>query len=508
MVKRSQASGSLPSTEQLLIAGGDTRLALDPLSGLNKYGCQPFPDPQLLAFGSSTASVISAEGFAAANRLRQTLLTAIGTESPAAVYALEMQRTRLEWLELCGLSDLTGLELIFAASGTDIHAIAAQYTASDASAPALIIMVEANETGSGVASALSGASVDGNNTVEVAQISIRMNDGTPRPFAAIDTEVEALVSKAVASDRRVLLILVDQSKTGLIVPSPACAMALLRRFPDNVEVLVDACQFRIAMPTLRAYLEQGFMVALTGSKFLTAPSFSAALLLPSTAAERLQKRAFPRGLLACSSRANWPTTWTGTEHLDRTANFGLLLRFEVALEELRRFRAVPQTAAIDFLQTLAQAIRQRLTSDPHFELLPVPQLDRRPLIEANNWDHLQTIFPFLLYNPQPAGRVPLSREQTLNIYRQLQSELWSSIRELDHHNADIASIRCQLGQPVACGARNGITVSALRLCISSRLIAEATACDDKGNAIIRGAFTALDKTALLIQSSGSAKATT
>ncbi len=501
MENQSQAPDCLPPAEQLLIAGGDARLALDPLRGLNKYGCQPFPDPQLLAFGSSTASTISTEGFAAANRWRQKLLTAISAESPSTVYALEMQRIRLEWLELCGLSDHTGLELIFAPSGTDIHAIAAQYAASDASAPALIIMVEANETGSGVASALSGASVDGNNTVEVAQVSIRLDDGTPRPLAAVDAEVEDLISNAVASDRRVLLILVDQSKTGLIAPSPACAIALHRRFPDNVEVLVDACQFRIGMPTLRAYLEQGFMVALTGSKFLTAPSFSAALLLPSTVAERLQKRAFPRGLLACSSRANWPTGWIEADRLDHAINFGLLLRYEVALEELRRFRAVPQTAAIDFLQTFAQKIRQRLTSDPHFELLPVHQLDRRPLIEANNWDHLQTIFPFLLYAPQPAGRIPLSREQTLNIYQQLQRELCSSTHGLDHSNSDIATIHCQLGQPVACGTRNGITVSALRLCISSRLIAEATACDDKGNAIIKGAFTALDKTALLIQSS-------
>jgi hypothetical protein len=507
---QSQAPDGLPSAERLLIAGGDARLALDPLSGLNKYGCRPFPDPQLLAFGSSTASVISTEGFAVANQLRQKLLPAISTKSPSTVYALEMQRIRLEWLELCELSDVTGLELIFAPSGIDIHAIAAQYTASGASAPPLIIMVEANETGSGVASALNGTSVSGNQSVEVAQVSIRLDDGTPRPLAAINAEVEILVSKAAASDRRVLLILVDQSKTGLIAPSPACAIELHRRFPDNVDVLVDACQFRIAMPTLRAYLEQGFMVALTGSKFLTAPSFSAALLLPSTVAERLQKRAFPRGLLACSSRANWPTAWIGADRLDRTSNFGLLLRCEVALEELRRFRAVPQTAAIDFLQTFAKAIRQRLTSDPHFELLPVPQLDRRPLIAANSWDHLQTIFPFLLYEPQPAGRIPLSREQTLIVYRQLQSKictpisgiqnsLWSSTHELDHPNSDIASIRCQLGQPVACGTRNGITVSALRLCISSRLIAEATVCDDKGNTIIKNALTALDKTARLIQ---------
>jgi hypothetical protein len=498
----------LPSTEQLLLTGGDERIAIDPLSGRNKYGCGPFPDPELLAFGSSTASIISAEGFAVADRLRQKLLSTIKTETHTAIYARELQRIRSEWLQHCELSDLAGLELIFSPSGTDIHAIASRYAGSGTSVPALAVMVEANETGSGVALALK------ENAVEIAQIAIRLDDGVPRPLAEIDAEVETLVGKAVASNRRVLLILVDQSKTGLIAPSPACVMALHRRFPDNIEVLVDACQFRIATPTLRAYLERGFMVALTGSKFLTAPSFSGVLLLPSTVAQRLQKRPFPRGLSSCSSRANWPDNWTGAEHLDHTANFGLLLRYEVALEELRRFRAVPQTAVIGFMLAFAEAIRHRLTSDPHFEPLPVPPLDRRPLIESNNWDHLQTIFPFLLYHPQPAGRVPLSREETLHVYQQLPLAL-----DLDRPNSDMASvitscitlppasmmqssIRCQFGQPVACGAHNGIEVSALRLCISSQLIIEATTHDDKGISVIKNALLALDKAALLIPSSG------
>ena len=485
---------SLPSTEQLLLTGGDARIAVDPVSGLNKYGCQPFPDPQLLAFGSSTASVISTEGFAVANQLRQKLLKAISTEPHSIVYAREIQRIRLEWLKLCELSDIAGLELIFSPSGTDIHAIVAQYTGTGVAMPALIIMVETNETGSGVASALVAGSFanDNKNTVEVEQVSIRQDDGKPISLVEIDSKVELLVNKAVALNRRVLLILVDQSKTGLIAPSPACVMGLHCRYPDNIEVLVDACQFRIAMPTLRAYLKQGFMVALTGSKFLTAPTFSATLLLPSVIADRLQKRTFPRGLLSCSSRADWPFNWATAEYLDDVANFGLLLRSEVALDELRRFLAVPQSAIVAFLQTFAQVIRQRLVSDPYFEPLPVPQIDRRPLIEANSWDHFQTIFPFLLYNPQRGGRIPLSREQTLHVYQQLAATL-------NHFNNDIALIRCQLGQPVACGIRHDVAVSALRLCVSSRLIIEATARGDKGIVIIKNALTALDKTALLIQ---------
>lgn len=494
---------NLSSTERLLVSGGDARIALDPLSGLNKYGCQPFPDPQLLAFGSSTATVISTAGFAAAEQLRQKLILDTGTEPHEIVYAREIQRIRAELLRLCEVSGLPGLEVVFATSGTELHLIAGQYAGSGLSLPALVVMVEADETGSGVAAALAGrhfntapaehaagAPIAGSNALEVVSVPIRLADGTPRPLGDIDAEVETLVGSAVAQGRRALLILVDQSKTGLIAPSPACVAALHRSLPGSVDVLVDACQFRIAPPTLRAYLEQGFMVALTGSKFITGPSFSGALLLPSVATQRLRERPFPRVLASCSSSANWPSSWGVEAQLAQATNFGLLLRWEVALEELRRFRSVPQAAVMRFLQDFAQAMRSRLSSDSMFEPLPVPQLDRRPLIETGNWDQIQTIFPFLLYRPATdAGRVPLCREETAQVYRRLQAGLAGS---------GVLSVRCQFGQPVACGTRDGVAVSALRICASARLISEAF---ERGNgAVIEEALAALDKTALLIRS--------
>lgn len=486
MNRQPSTSGSLASTEQLLVDGGDARLALDPTDKRNKYGCQPFPDPLLLSFSSSTASVISTEGFAVADRLRQALLSEIGKDSPADVYARHMRRIRLQWLELYGVSDAPGLELVFSPSGTDVHGLVACYMASAALLPPLIVMVDANETGSGVAMALSG-----DNTVEVAQVAIRLADGTPRPASDIDAEAEKLIAGAATANRRVLLILVDQSKTGLIAPSPACAMALQRRYPEHVEVLVDACQFRIAASTLRRYLEQDFMVALTGSKFLGGPSFSATLLLPAATVQRLQQRPFPNGLLARTSKADWPEHWPGREQLTDSTNFGLLLRCVVALDELRRFRAAPETAVMDFLPAFAEAIHRRLMADPHFEPLPTPLLDRSPLIAEPGWDQYPTIFPFLLYAPQAARRVLLNRDQTLRIYRQLPVAL-------DTPNSALGSIRCQLGQPVACGSRNGTAIGALRLCLSSRLLADAAASADQGRGIIENALKVLDKTALLI----------
>lgn len=441
-----------PATEQWLVAGGDARIALDPVSGLNKYGCPPVPDPSLLDFASSTSSVISRAGFAAANRLRERLLVVPGTFESAL--AVEMRRIRLALL--ADVSD-PGTQLVFAGSGTDAHALAARYAASVGARPLTVVMVEDDETGSGVAAALYAVETGGAQ-IEVLKVPLRQADGAPRLSPDIDTEVTVSVQDAVSAGRRVLLVMVDQSKTGMIAPAVACVDALHRRYPGEVEVLVDVCQFRIAPLTLRAYLQRGFMVALTGSKFLAGPSFSAALLFPAAISHGIAE----------------------------VAGLGLLMRWEAALTELQRFRAVPQQQVAGYLRDFARAMGARLMNDPHFAALPVPQLDRRPLQEAADWDGLPSIFPFLLYHPKT--RMPFSREQTLAVYRQLPVATGDGI----------AALRCQFGQPVACGTRQGVGVSALRLCLSARLISDAA---EYGiDRVICDAQAALDKTAYLVDS--------
>ena len=512
------SEGRLLPTERLLLTGGDARIAADTANAGR-------PDPQLAALGSSTASRISAEGFAAADRLRQRIVAATGTHGlgPALAYARELERMRDELRELCGLADLPGLDIVFAASGTDLHLIAAQISGGSPSRPTLAVMVDPAETGSGVPAALAGRhfsalaalgesvgvglSIAGSGALEVATVPLRLAEGDPRAAAVVDAEVESLATEAHASGRRVLLTLVDQSKTGLIAPSVGCVLGLARRLPDTLDVLVDACQFRMAPRTLRAYLDQGFMVALTGSKFLTGPSFAGALLIPAGVSERLRRRPLPDALLAYSCRADWPRDWDAAGSLKDVANFGLLLRWEAALQELRAYRRLSARAIDGFLRAFAQAVDTRLQADPLFSPLPVPGLDRRPLLDASanpdpDWDGVQTIFPFVLHHPETAaGKRPLNRDETAQVYRLLQADL--SAAGLP---GAVASLRCQLGQPVQCGSRDGIPVSALRLCASARLVIEA--CAGGEAAVIDRALAALDKTAAIVRSGLASQRTT
>lgn len=446
----------LPSTTQLLVEGGDERIIPDPRTGRNAYGCSVLPEPALLSFGSSTASTISAGGYAAADALRARLQYSLVHQPVEALYLQETARICQELRHLLQLESSVALHL--AASGTDVHRLAARHVMEQgrASMPLCVIGVAVTETGRRIPEALASA------VSRQVTIALRAVDGQPRPTDEIDADFAEAVAQARHAGQRVLLILTDVSKSGMIAPSPACVMRLAQQYgsgsvPEVFHVLVDACQFRLTPATLRVYLEQGCMVALTGSKFMAGPMFSAALLLPQRQSRRV---------LTCNEPA--------------VANLGLLLRWEAALDELRAFCALSDARVSAVLDALTDCVRQRLADDPRLLALPTPTIERAGLPLAKDvpplWDTRQTIFPFLLRHAD--GRC-LDSAQTEAVYRHLQESQDTP--------------RCQLGQPVACGERDGHPLSALRLCASAAWVVDAAQGETFLQAALARAGQALDR---------------
>ncbi len=477
------------TTAELLCLGGDARIAPAPGGGANRYGCAPRPDAELIGFGSSTASTISADAFAAADSLRRRLLeTCLGGVAAQAVYDQEAGRVRAELLALYRLTGAA--EVVLAPSGTDLHLIAGQLVAAGAAAPPLAIIPEETETGSGVPAALAGL---GLQPLEVRAVAARAPDGRPRDSGAADAEVEALAEAAIACGRRVLLVLIDVSKTGLVSPTPACAFGLAERHPAEVTVLVDACQLRLSAGSLGAYLDHGALVAVTGSKFMTGPAFSAALLVPPALAARMAPCTVPAGLDV--SGADWPSGWAAREQAPPQANFGLLLRWQAALTELERFAAVPALHAAAVAAGLERAVDEALESHDELEPLEGRPLDRGRAAAAG-WDRRKTIFPFVLKGG--AGGAWLGAEQTARVWRLMREDLSAEVGGMSLHARAAARLRIELGQPVAAGIRDGQAVFALRLCLSSRLIAETADGDPRTTArLVSDARLALAKAAWL-----------
>ena len=159
LARRAAPAAPLASTTGLLVQGGDGRLALDRSDGLNLLRLSARADrARPLDFASSTASIISRPAFAAAEPDARARLCP--RRWPASrrreVYARELDALRDELLTLNGLADLPGVEIAFAASGTDLHLMVAELVGGEPDAPLLCLSVEAVETGSGVPQALGG----------------------------------------------------------------------------------------------------------------------------------------------------------------------------------------------------------------------------------------------------------------------------------------------------------------------------------------------------------------
>ena len=133
-----------------------------------------------------------------------------GNERPAATYARELERLRRELVELCGLADRPGLEIVFAASGTDLHLFASALIGGSPERPLVCIDVEPEETGSGVPDALAGRHFSTRTALGEAvaagaavgahatfvSVPARDETGALRSVADIEVELDAIVLDA------------------------------------------------------------------------------------------------------------------------------------------------------------------------------------------------------------------------------------------------------------------------------------------------------------------------
>ena len=484
-----------------LVSGGDERLDCDPLTGLNMYGYGPAPRPEDLAFGSSTASTISAAAFAAVESFYAHLRREMETSSPTAVYDREIGRVREDLLRLLGLNQASDprIDAILATSGTDIHLFSAALLAGENERALMTITLMGNETGSGVMTASAGRhfmsrvssarsvakgeELRPGDATRNATIAVRNKDGSLRADSEVEEELRGLIELARAAGLRCLLVVTDVSKTSLLAPSLETVMRLKERFGTVLDIMIDACQFRLSAATIRAYLAHGFMVALTGSKFLAGPIFSGALLCPPQMSERFKSRTLPAALADYCGKAEWPEGWAARNILPERANLGLLLRWKAALFELGCFLDIPEDRVVKVLSIFAEAVSDRLANDPAFEPLQSRPLERRELWGASSalrWDEIPSIFSFYLRNFTDGAM--LTAAEMAAVYKELAVE-----------GDGVALVR--LGQPVRCADFGDVPASALRICLSAPLVVAASRSDEALAAVVAQAMLVLDRTA-------------
>jgi hypothetical protein len=468
--------------DRLLAAGGDSRLTVSAATGLNEYGCQPTPCPDTLSFSSSTATSISKRAYERAETARDALMRSAIEVGVETAFDARIQAMRDELRAHLGLApDLA--DVVFSPSGTDSQ-LQALFLARALLGPELVtVVVAADQTGSGTVNTARGchfsvATANGGRVQKgepiaglagaLTSLALPLFDetGATRSPAAADSMVFDAVGRVVAGGGKVLLQVMDSSKFGWRAPSDACLEAITTRWPNDVQVAVDACQMRLGRARLRKYLERGYMVIVTGSKFFTGPPFSGAVLVPDVFAAHLNATsAIPPGLLEYVNCSDWPQNWPllRTRFPVRT-NFGQWLRWEAAIEEIGAYYRVPDSFRKMALTKFGRAVEGLIAASPSLELLPWQD---RPFDDADEELAQRTIFSFVIRHG--GGLRSLSECRTL--YRSLAGHAMSG-------DLKPATQACLIGQPVALG-HDPSPPAALRISASARLVSDAWSSDAK-----------------------------
>jgi hypothetical protein len=254
--------------DRVLVSGGDTRLRVEPITGLNDYGCQASPRLEAIAFASSTASTISDYGYCVAETLRAELAKSRNGNGLVEMMSERTERQRREFADLFRLRE-TGSEIVFAPSGTDAQAYALCVARMILRPPVLSVVVASDETGSGTAEVAEGKHfsvvtscgvpvekgmpIRGLEGVSKVSIPLRRPSGYLYSDTELDAQVFRSVRESVESGKSVLLYVMDHSKLGCQCPSDSCVREILENWPDSVLVAVDACQLRVSRDRIRAY---------------------------------------------------------------------------------------------------------------------------------------------------------------------------------------------------------------------------------------------------------------
>ena len=385
-----------------LASGGDSRIAVDRISGLSKYLCPPSPDNAVAYFGSCTATPVCNQGYAASLRCYDDITSAPGRHAADrhAFWEAEIHAAIAAYFGIGGLA-----EVVLQASGTDGIAWAASAMGDRLGGrPMTAVLPAQSETGTGVRQAAACLGFDTAHgfgrprtsfAIDTVEVSLRKPDGSP---IADDELIGGFASAATSARNHPVVYVTHGSKTGLVAPLEV---------PRGAEVIVDACQARITPAAVRAYLRRGWPVIVTGSKFFQGPAFSGAVLAPP-------------GLIA-AGRKDAPSI-----------GLGPLLRWVAALAGLSSASRVADTPGV--LARLVGEVEGALNHVPGVRIVPGAS---PAMCEASGWP--SSIVTFTMDRRREAGQ--LSIEEMRPVYEGL------------------AGAGVLLGQPVSLGRSGGLRVA-------------------------------------------------
>lgn len=473
-------------TEYLLMDGGDLRLNIDEINLLNKYGCRPFPRPEAFTFASSTATSVSNFAFDKTDKVRSILIKDSlrnGFKNSTIKFSELLKNNLKKIFEL-----KEECQIIFSPSGTDSSLEIAGITQVICDKDITHVLIASDETGSGVPSALRGCHfenttalnypvkkgdrIEGFRDIDLIEIPFRDENGALKSASKLDEEVFNAVSKTNALGRHVVLHTMDQSKLGYQSPSIEMMQSLDTLKGLSMQVIVDAAQLRLDPTDIQNYLNKGFIVSITGSKYFTGPPYSGALILPESVSKLINcaTNKLPKGLTQYYNFSDWPTSWFCSDDLPGGYNFGSYMRWNAAIVEMDRYFKTPVLYRNMGIEMFCNFIEDSIKEASFLE--PVYANETK----TNNFSskefgirNIRTIFPFFILNNEEV----LSVDKVKKLYALLNSDISAQFKDAPLKIARLAAQKCHIGQAVNVKYSNDIQSAILRISLGARVISES-----------------------------------
>ena len=473
-------------TEYLLMSGGDLRLNIDEFELLNKYGCRPFPRPEAFTFASSTATSVSNYAFDKTDKVRTILIQNSlkkGLKNATIEFA-ELLKNNLRR----ALKIKDDCQIIFSPSGTDSSLQIAAITQIISDKEITHVLVASDETGSGVATALKGChfenttalnypvkqggQIEGFRDIDLIKVPLKDENGQLKSSTQLDTEIFAAISKTNELGRHIVLHTMDQSKLGYQSPSQEMIGNLNTLDNLSMQIIVDGSQLRLDPFDIRNYLNKGYIVTITGSKYFTGPPYAGALIVPKNVSQSINsvKNTLPEGLTNYYNHSDWPTSWFCSKDLPDGFNYGSYMRWNAAIVEMDRYFKTPilyRNLGIEmFCNFVEESIQEATFLEPLFgDEIKINTYNS----EKFGLRNIRTIFPFFILRNNQV----LTIDQVKKLYKLLNSDLSDQFSASSLEIIRLAAQKCHIGQAVNVKYGNDVQSAVLRISLGARVISES-----------------------------------
>ncbi len=308
----------------------------------------------------------------------------------------------------------------------------------------------------------SGQILDGfGNNVKVIALSQR-HQLTGRQRHDQDNWIQQVEKSLSDKATTVLLHIVDSYKLGRRMDVIDQVERLKTRSQGRLLVTIDSCQSRTDIYRTRHYLQLGYMVMITGSKFEEGPPFSGAVIVPPQLTESLEAKNFIDFLPGI---AKFITRYDISGDMDKIRpylpgwmNWGLMLRWTCAVTNWEKYRSIENGTRNKLIQNWVDRILDLIEQHSELQVFDGGEIQPGAVGDRNTIISIK-----LLSNGKPLALKAL-KQIYYWLYEDMRCRLQGNIA-LSQEEKSVSQRPFLIGQPVDMG-----NFAVLRIALGTNLV--------------------------------------